>query len=64
MFSRNFTKILQNTILCRTISMQLLLKGHLFSRHTKLSEKLTFPAPDQGVRNVSFSESFAYALNE
>ena len=43
-----------------------------FSKYTKLSGKLTFLTPFictrtcafQGVRNVSFSETFAYLLNE
>ena len=34
--------------------------GHSFSTCTKFSEKLAY----QGVRNVSFSGSFAYVLNE
>ena len=49
--------------------------GHSFSTIAKLSEKLTFLTPDthtlrtptcayQGVRNVSFSDNFAYLLNE
>ena len=43
---------------------------HSFSTYVKFSEKLTFPPPPplirtrtcayQGVRNVSFSENFAY----
>ena len=43
---------------------------HSFGKYAKLSEKLTFPTPDmctcayQGLRYVSFSENFAYILNE
>ena len=40
-----------------------LLRVHSFSTHAKFSEKLTFLAY-QGVRNVSFSESFWYVLND
>ena len=49
-----------------------LLKDHPFSTYAKPSEKLTFltswyahvrTCAYQGVRNVSFSESFAYLLN-
>ena len=36
---------------------------HPFNTYAKLSEKLTFLTADQGVRNVSFSENFAYVLN-
>ena len=44
-------------------------KDYSFSRYAKLSEKLTFFNPwyaqgVRGVRNVSFSENFAYVLNE
>ena len=43
-------------------------REHLFSTYAKFSEKLIFLNPRtcayQGVRNVSFSENFAYVLNE
>ena len=46
-------------------------RGHPFSTYTKFSEKLIFLTPlirtrtctYQGVRNVTFSENFAYVLN-
>ena len=41
---------------------------HSFSTYTKFSEKLNFlrtgSSEYQGVRNVCFSENFAYVLNE
>ena len=41
------------------------LRGHPLSMYAKFSEKLTFltPCAYQGVRNVGFSENFAYVLN-
>ena len=47
-------------------------RNHSFSTYEKFSEKLTFLNPlirtrtcaYQRVRNVSFSENFAYILNE
>ena len=47
------------------------LTAHLLSTYAKFSEKLTFLTPlisthtcaYRGVRNVSFSENFAYVLN-
>ena len=51
----------------------LTIRNHSFSTYAKFSEKLTFLTPwypmlrtcaCQGVRNVSFSENFAYVLNE
>ena len=48
------------------------LRGHPLSTYVKFSEQLTFLTPlirtrtcaYQGVRNVNFSENFAYVLNE
>ena len=39
--------------------------GHPFSTYAKFSEKFIFftPCAYQGVRNVNFSENFAYVLN-
>ena len=50
----------------------ILIKDHPFSTYAKCYEKLTFLPPDaqkkvclcQGVRSVSFSESFAHVINE
>ena len=47
------------------------LGGHPLSTYANFSEKLTFPTPRyahvrvriRGVRNVSFSDNFAYVLN-
>ena len=41
------------------------LRGHPLSMYAKFSEKLTFltPCAYQGVRNVGFSENFAFVLN-
>ena len=40
-------------------------RGHSFSRYAKFSENLAFLTPTyQGVKNGSFSEHFAYVLNE
>ena len=36
---------------------------HSFSIYAKFSENLHFLPPDQGVRNVSFLENFAYEMN-
>ena len=51
-----------------TYQYQLLEGGHSLSTYAKFSEKLTFnplirTRSCQGVRNVSFSENFAYVLN-
>ena len=46
----------------------IIIRDHSFSTCTKFSEKPTFLTPwyaqYQGVRNISFSEYFAYVLNE
>ena len=39
-------------------------RDHSFSTYAKYSEKLAFLTPLQGARNASFSENFAYVLNE
>ena len=39
------------------------LRGHSFNTYAKFSEKLTYACAYQGVRNVSFSENFAYLIN-
>ena len=41
-------------------SLLISMGGNSFSAHAKFFEKLTF----QGVKNVSFLENSAYALNE
>ena len=48
--------------ICRTNRA---LRGYPLSTYAKFSEKLTFltPCAYQGVRNVSFSENFAYVIN-
>ena len=40
--------------------MHIFVRGHPLKTYAKFSEKLT---AYQGVRNVSFSENFAYVLN-
>ena len=66
-FSENFVYIL-NDPLCRAsnnIMKTTILLDYSFSADAKFSEKLKFLACSyQGVRNVSFSENFAYVLNE
>ena len=55
-----------------TSQIDKVLRGRSFSTYGKISEKLTFLTPlirtpmcaYQRVRNVSFSENFAYVLNE
>ena len=43
--------------------IHLLSNDHLFSTYAKFSEKLVRTFSHQGVRTVSFSEDFAYVLN-
>ena len=67
-----------NAVCCDRLNLVELLKispkklrDHPFSTHAKISEKITFHTPHflhkytcyQGVRNVIFSEIFAYVLN-
>ena len=46
------------------VKIEYLSKDYSFSEHTKFSEKRTHTCAYQRVKNVSFSENFAYALNE
>ena len=54
-----------------THKIEIEIRGHPLSMYAKFSEKLTFLTPltrlrtcaYQGVRNVSFSENFAYVLS-
>ena len=39
-------------------------RDHSFVTYAKFSEELTFLNPQIRTRNVSFSENFAYMLNE
>ena len=49
--------LLIHLVICEDLNDPLFFRGHPFSTYAKLSTKLTF------LRNVSFSENFAYVLN-
>ena len=63
-----FSGVLRSYKLETLVKNGLIIRVYPFSTYVKFSEKLTFLTPwyacaYQGVRNVSFSENFAYVLN-